>query len=347
MEISYPKSYRHEFFSRLARLTLRGESMLIFGPAGIGKTSDLQFLLQNETTRKEYFGNNEVVLHWIGGDELYESALQKHLEALTTLPRSGNQHVIIVVDHVDRLSNENYTPLFSAIRALRESSRPNVSVISLSNINLAKYPALGSLTPIQPLLLENIILVPTLSKDDTRSSLSLWEKFYEIKLDKKITEQIICDTNGFPRLIKRLVKLAADKQNLPEILKNPATDSKLKLDLENIASFNRANPEMAYKIPLLDRLEELTSADFDQIEKVRFYERLSRQEYILAKLLIERNGQLVTREEMISAVWPKNLLETSEHALDQMLHRVRKKLETARPKCELIVYRGRGVRLQV
>lgn len=346
MEISYPKSYRHEFFSRLARLTMRGESMLIFGPAGIGKTSDLQFLFQNETIRKKYFGTNEILIHWIGGDELYEAALQKNLEDLTNLPRSGNQHIIIVIDHVDRLSNENYIPLFSAIRALRESSRPNVSVISLSNINLSKYPALGSLAPIQPLLLENIILVPMLSKDDTRSSLSLWEKFYEVKLDNKIAEQIIRDTNGFPRLIKRLVKLAADKQNLPEILKNPAIDSKLKLDLENIDSFNRANPETAYKIPLLERLEEQTSVDFDQIEKVRFYERLSKQEYVLAKLLIERNGQLVTREEMIATVWPKNLLETSEHALDQMLHRVRKKLETAKPKAVLITYRGRGCKLE-
>lgn len=346
MDISYPETYRQEYFSKIARLILHGESMLILGPAGIGKTSDLQFLLQNNASLKKYFYNSEVKLLWIGGDGLYDSSFQKYMDTLNDLSRSTSEHIVIIIDHTDRLSSENYKPLFAAIRAMRESTRPRTSVICVSDKDLTKDP-LNSLLPIEPLLLENIVVIPPLSVDDTKMSLALWEKYYDVKLDKKVEEQIISASGGIPRLIKRLTKLAADKQDVLEVIKNPISDLKLKLDLENIAVFNRANPEYFYKIPLLEHLEGLTNTDFDQIGSVKFYSRLSRQEYLLAQLLIEKRGQLVSREEMITTIWPKNILETSEHALDQMIHRVRKKLESAKPKCELVVFRGRGVKLSL
>ena len=65
------------------------------------------------------------------------------------------------------------------------------------------------------------------------------------------------------------------------------------------------------------------------------------------KKLIENKGELIDRETMIKAVWPKNLYETSEHALDQMIHRLRKKMESATPKCALLTFRGRGAKIEI
>lgn len=48
---------------------------------------------------------------------------------------------------------------------------------------------------------------------------------------------------------------------------------------------------------------------------------------------------------MIEAVWENEQYDVNEHALDQMLHRLRKKLSGSTPKCKLEVYRGRGVKL--
>lgn len=48
---------------------------------------------------------------------------------------------------------------------------------------------------------------------------------------------------------------------------------------------------------------------------------------------------------MIKAIWPTNLYETSEHALDQMIHRLKNKLKSATPKTELVTLRGRGAKV--
>lgn len=346
MDISYPASYRQEFLSKITRLLLRGESVLLFGPPGTGKTSDIQYLFLSEEAKKLYFRQSEVAHLWLNADEIFEENQKLYIDQLTSLRETNPNHLVIILDHADHLIDSGLSTLFPAIRSLRESTRPWTCLLALSDQNLTATHNLGALTPIRPLLLENLLIVPALSDSDANSQLDIWSSYYEIKLKIPDREEIIRNSGGIPRLIKRLVKLAADDLSLISIIRDPASDQKLELDLEKISSFNNANPEFQYKIPLLDNLEKISAADFDQVGKIQFTTRLSRQEYALANFLIAKAGNFVSREEMVTAIWPKNLYETSEHALDQMIHRLRQKMQTTTPKCTLTTYRGRGVRLE-
>jgi two-component SAPR family response regulator len=147
--------------------------------------------------------------------------------------------------------------------------------------------------------------------------------------------------------MKRLTILVSDGENLSELIENPEVDNKLKVDLQKILNYVEINPESDFKIPLLENFRSQHGPTQEKIDKVQFTSRLTRQEYALAKLLIDQAGALINREEMIKAVWPKNLYETSEHALDQMIHRLRLKLEAATPACHLLTYRGRGCKLTI
>ena len=71
---------------------------------------------------------------------------------------------------------------------------------------------------------------------------------------------------------------------------------------------------------------------------------LSRTEFRLLTLLMERFGRMVTRENLQSSIW--NALELDTRALDVQVSRLRKKLEDGgQPPLLVESRRGRGYRL--
>ena len=185
-------------------------------------------------------------------------------------------------------------------------------------------------------MLENVIYLEPLNSADAMAFLQKMENLYKGKLTPAQKEEILSLSGRVPRIIKRLCKLFMDKIDA-------ATDLKLQSDLEEIDIFLKNNPQMKWDIPLLVK----KTAGQERVNQVEFKEALSKQEFLLGKLLIENKGKMVTREEMIEAVWKSKMYDVNEHALDQMLHRLRKKMENATPKCKLITYRGRGCKLEV
>ncbi|MFN3742459.1 MAG: FHA domain-containing protein [Anaerolineales bacterium] len=73
---------------------------------------------------------------------------------------------------------------------------------------------------------------------------------------------------------------------------------------------------------------------------------LSPQQFRLLWYLYEHQGEIVSRQELILAVWGENALEVSEQALDALIRRVRDRLATFDPTHTYIkTVRGHGVRL--
>ncbi len=78
-------------------------------------------------------------------------------------------------------------------------------------------------------------------------------------------------------------------------------------------------------------------------------ELLSAQEYRLLKFLLQNQGRIIERDELISAVWPDIKISEaiSDEAIDQMVFRLRKKIEDepAKPKYIQTV-KGRGLKFE-
>jgi pSer/pThr/pTyr-binding forkhead associated (FHA) protein len=74
---------------------------------------------------------------------------------------------------------------------------------------------------------------------------------------------------------------------------------------------------------------------------------LSPAQYRLLELLYDADGQVVSREEVVSAVWPDDLEEgVSEQAIDALVRRLRDRIAEVQPDHQYIVtVRGHGFRL--
>ncbi|MBO9367394.1 MAG: FHA domain-containing protein [Chloroflexi bacterium] len=73
---------------------------------------------------------------------------------------------------------------------------------------------------------------------------------------------------------------------------------------------------------------------------------LSPQQFRLLWYLYERQGEIVTRQELILAVWGEHALEVSDQALDALLRRVRDRLAMLDPTHAYIkTVRGHGIQL--
>ncbi len=75
---------------------------------------------------------------------------------------------------------------------------------------------------------------------------------------------------------------------------------------------------------------------------------LSPAQYRLLVALLDAEGQVVSREEVVSAVWPEEAAEgISEQAIDALVRRLRERLVSADPDHQYIVtVRGHGFRLE-
>ena len=74
---------------------------------------------------------------------------------------------------------------------------------------------------------------------------------------------------------------------------------------------------------------------------------LSEAQFTLLRLLYRANGGIISRAEIVSAVWPlANPDGVSEEAVDGLIKRLRRRLRQTQPQQEYLqVIRGRGLRL--
>lgn len=132
--------------------------------------------------------------------------------------------------------------------------------------------------------------------------------------------------------------------------------------LKNLIKFNLIDDNLHFTIPLFEEFVKTTIPSVAE-EKIAYNQNtreitkgtnvisdlLSPQEYRLLRLLIGNEGRIVERDEIIPAVWPniKVLEGISDEAIDQMVYRLRKKIEDEpnNPK-HVTTVKGRGFRFQ-
>lgn len=312
-QLELPETFQADFLKKVFRLINQSESGLMIAPAGMGKTLVLDLLetkLQKETVlRLDLTGPN-----W------------------SNLSNSSNS-LVIIGDNAEALTKETVQKL----KSLREKNRSQTSIILAAERNVLESSAFSENSSLRSILMENILYLPPLSEADSKAFAKAIAKQANANLTAKHLDQIAKQSGGAPRIIKRLVKLTLSGEN-------PATDAKLQFDLETLVSFKEQNPGYPLDVSKFAKSDQFAKSK-DVVGEISFQKSLTKQEFALAKILIEAKGELVDREAMIKAIWPNNRYDTSEHALDQMIHRLRKKMESSTPKCTLTTYRGRGAKL--
>jgi pSer/pThr/pTyr-binding forkhead associated (FHA) protein len=99
---------------------------------------------------------------------------------------------------------------------------------------------------------------------------------------------------------------------------------------------------------IIARPVRLLSVD-DRTAEVRVADRLvstTPKEYVLLRLLVDRNGQICDRNEIASAVWPEYDGQVADYNIDNLVARLRAKLDdVAAGAVRILAVKTRGYRL--
>lgn len=342
-QLELPDNFREDFLKKLFQVIRSAESGMIVGPAGMGKTLTLE-LLEETAIQKRYLPSIAIKCVHLNLQSVSADEIATTFHGLT-IPSTTK--LLIVADNAEALESERSRALIQRLKDVREQFRPQTTILLSAERNVLDSESFSENSSLRSILMENLLYISPLNKSESTAFAEAIGRQLDFKISPKLLKLITEASGGAPRIIKRLVKIAqTDEKQVLEVLKNPALDQKLSFDLESLAIFTHSNPSYIFNSPLLATLLPTRKSN-DKVGPVQFSIALTKQEHSLAKILIENQGELVSREEMIKAIWPRNLYETSEHALDQMIHRLKKKIESGSPPCTLITYRGRGAKLTI
>jgi hypothetical protein len=158
-----------------------------------------------------------------------------------------------------------------------------------------------------------------------------------------VGKEILNMAGGYPAIIKRLSALVEGGKNLEEVVDKPWEYADLSYQLEEIFR-SVGSQEAMKKYGLVDSDGNFVSkvlGNFVKHKGGKGDEELTALESKVFKSLSGRKGEVVERDELIGRVWGNDAdSDISDHALDQLIHRLREKLK--KDGLEIKTIKGRG-----
>ena len=248
--------------------------------------------------------------------------------------------MVLIIDHADELNFPQLKPFFTNLYFIFRKLEPRLHIIFITSTPLIESKGVENFGAIGKLFTQHLVKISLLNKED-----SVWFIGEETeKLGKNIsksdTEEIIRLSGGFPRTIKRLTEAVKHGYKLSEICENPKLFLPLSLHLEELAIYT----EYMQKVPICKSyFGKLNDKSMEEnVGGIKLVSRLTKNEEKLLKILLTRRNEIVTREKGIESLWNKKAINVSDHAYDQIVHRLKRKLEGSEPRVVVETVRGRG-----
>jgi hypothetical protein len=243
----------------------------------------------------------------LGGTYLdFNLVINKTPETLANFVKEHFAEGIMVLDSLDRLLTTDYLSLFNYLKALRDAHKYKLTYVFLLHkpIGADKQNILGDCYEIAS---EHIEYLPTLSPKDC--------DFYKL-------------SGGIAAFEKICMIAKRDGISL-----DPEQNPKLKAQLEEMLVDYPDHPAYAKSSIIQDYLATRKNTE------------LSAAETRLLELLKSKSGQIVSKDEIAGTIYPdiKNYNGVSDHALDQLIHRLRSKIKDL--GSNITTHRGLGYKL--
>jgi hypothetical protein len=294
---------------------------------------------------------------------------------------SENRKLIFILDSFDHLDGLKLDQFFQTLRGWRDFKRDQIVFVFVVDREITRPEQLKSFGQLAPLLVENLYYLPPLTPKESRWFLSQQESLAGRKFNRSQQEKMIKLSGGFMRTLKRLAQALNSGQKLADLQKNPEINVHLDYHCQQLLEALQPEENTLKNLitgrliesdqPHLNRLRQLHLIDrqnrprhplfFTFLEKrfsrlpehpevltgrIKLEKNLTANEFRAFRCLSDYRDQICSRDRLISGVWGKNAsTETADHALDQLIHRLRDKLKSAQPPLKLETVRGRGHRL--
>lgn len=168
-----------------------------------------------------------------------------------------------------------------------------------------------------------------------------------VDINSTVINEIIVNSGGFAGIAKRLFELVVAGETVEKIGEQPWRYTRLAYQLESIVKgvgvVRNDYIELFKKYYLVDKngnfLSKVLENFVKHLSEAKSY--LTAEEHKLMVFLEKNKGEIVDREKIIVAIWGENANgEIADHALDQLMHRLRNKVKIDGVEIETV--RGRG-----
>ena len=344
---TYPATYRTETVQPILRAVDAGESFVIVGLSGSGKSNLMGFLAHRLEGSPQFIlvdcnrlrgGQAEDLLHLIHhslGAEAASGDLLFSLEDIIASQLADHpQGLCLLLDRFDSLPDEAMPAIASNLRALRDSFKYRLT------FGIASRRPIPEDTELNELFYGNTFWLGPLAKDDARWSANQYAQRRGVKWKDTLIDKMINISWGYPSMLRGVCEAAAADAPLDvdTLRNNPAV-------LRRVKEFWRDEPgEEAVRLsgladhPLLSEHQPPSPPDASQ---------LTASEYALYSYFQAHAGQVCTHDELIKAVWKEEarIEGVRDDRLAQLVRRLRAKIEVDPANPQLIqTVPGRGYR---
>ncbi len=361
-----PSDFQKELFEKIAAIIKKGESVQLYGVSGSGNSLVARSLIQSNEIKKKYFVGGYSFILFDANLLLERTVVGLYRFFLTLFPSNSDLisdpafiqnkidekitgfcergKLILIIDHMNELCLPELKPFFVNLYGIYRKMEPNLNFIFMFS-NTIKDSDLENFGPIKRLIVQNVIKNNGFCKKDGLWFIGEKEKQARIRLTDEEKEKLYELSGGFPRTLKRLVESVGRGLELDKLQSDPAIDPLLVIHLEELLQ----NKDDLQRIPVLESLvKSKENADRgESLTGLKLIEKLTRNEEILLKLFLKNQGNIVKRADGIEHLWGESAMEVSDHAYDQIVLRLRKKLKGSYPSAGIETVRGRGHVLKI
>jgi energy-coupling factor transporter ATP-binding protein EcfA2 len=344
---TYPATYRTETVQAILRAVGAGESFVVVGLSGSGKSNLMGFLAHRVDHGPQFIlvdcnrlrgGQPEDLLrliHQALGQEPAPGDLLFSLEDLiasqiTALPNG----LCLLLDRFDSLPEEAMPAIASNLRALRDSFKYQLT------FGIASRRPVPQDTELNELFYGNTFWLGPLSKDDARWSANQYAKRRGVEWDNALIEQIIDISWGYPSMLRGVCEAAVSDAPLDEqtLREHPAVKRRVKEFWRDEPDTNAVKLSGLAKHPILSQDQPTAQPNVD---------KLTASEFKLYSYFQAHPDQVCSHDQLMQAVWQeeKQIEGIRDDRLAQLVRRLRAKIETDPSKPQLIqTVPGRGYR---
>lgn len=304
--------------------------------------------------------------------------IQKYFDKV----RKDGKKIILILDSLEKLESNNNLDVFNFLHALYKQNIDFLSFVFCFEHKVSWERARDKFGDLGRLMFSRILyLTPLNNKEENWFFDAQAGMIPETDISFATKKLILVSSGGYMVTIKRLIEAETSGEDVKTIIENPDRLAGLAYSLDILLDGLGAEIETLKKVVNGDTNEN----DLNQIDILRkhylidekniflsrvlenylrkkfgnksnLYEekvgdldinaRLTASEYKILDFLNKNKGKISSREDIINTTWgEKAEVGISDHALDQIISRLRKKLANSNSKIGIETLRGRGHRL--
>jgi energy-coupling factor transporter ATP-binding protein EcfA2 len=339
----YPPTYRENEVNAILAAARAGESTLVIGLSGSGKSNLLSFLAQGRPDAPAFL--------LVDCNRLSEPALPAFLRLIrralgetqpaedefSALENAVQQQLLksphglcLLLDRFDALPPAILPAVSSNLRALRDAHKYRLSFV------IASRQPLDAQNELAELFFAHTLWLGALSSADARWSAGDYAQRKGLKWDEAVFTHILDLSRGYPSFLRAICEAYSAGSALEPValLSFPAVQARLE-------EFWQDQPSAA-------TLSRCGLADHPLLRGRILTEDLTAHEHRLLEFLQSHPGKLCSKDDLIRAVWTEDKVFNEgirDDSLAQLVHRLRDKIEPDPESPQrILTIPGRGYR---